>query len=52
MNLGLSPQQVRAMSLWDFAACIEGWRLAHDPKAKQELTDAEADELAALIDAG
>ena len=49
--MGLSPAQVRAMSLWEFTVCCEAWRKAHDPKAEQELSAAEFDELAAFLDA-
>ena len=27
--MGFTPAQVNAMSLWEFAACREGWAQAH-----------------------
>lgn len=34
--MGMNPGQVDAMTLWEFAACAEGWRAAHaDPEAQE-----------------
>ncbi|WP_439637011.1 hypothetical protein [Oceanicaulis sp.] len=30
--IGFTPDQVRAMSLWDFNMVCEGWELAHTPE--------------------
>lgn len=33
--MGMSPTQVDALTLWEFAACQDGYILANDPKAKR-----------------
>lgn len=43
--MGFTPQQVRAMSLWQFHAAVNGYIAAHTPKDKQGLSEDEADEL-------
>lgn len=48
--MGQPPATVRAMSLWDFTACADAWRRAHDPKAGEALSDAEIDELDRFLD--
>lgn len=32
--MGFAPQQVGAMSYWQFLVCVDGWRRAHVPDAK------------------
>ena len=34
------------MSMWQFAAALEGYAEAHDPKAGERLSDGQKDELA------
>lgn len=29
--IGFTPEQVDRMSLWEFTACVEGYRAAHAP---------------------
>lgn len=41
----LSPADVRAMSLWQFAAYVDGFNRANDPKAVDPLTNSEEDAL-------
>lgn len=43
--MGFTPQQVGAMSLWQFHAAVNGYVAAHTPKDKQSLSDDEAEEL-------
>lgn len=31
--MGLTPRNVGAMSLYQFAACVDGWNSAHNPDA-------------------
>lgn len=47
--MGYSPQDVDAMSMWQFMAALEGYAKAHDPKAKGKLNDSERDELWELV---
>lgn len=39
--MGFAPDQVRAMSLWDFMACSDGWQRANGAReeARGDLTD-------------
>lgn len=41
--MGFSPQQVDHMSVWQFAAALDGWRVAHGGKEAggEGLTDVE-----------
>jgi hypothetical protein len=34
--MGFTPNQMRAMSLWEYTACLDGWRKAHEPTDKAE----------------
>lgn len=37
--MGFPPREVKAMSMWEYTACLEGWRRAHEPnpdKAEDE----------------
>jgi len=43
--MGFSPQQVDAMSVWQYMTAVEGYQRANDPEAGQELTVSEADDL-------
>ncbi|WP_298958769.1 gene transfer agent family protein [uncultured Methylobacterium sp.] len=43
--MGLSPVDLRAMSLWQFAATVDGFNRARDPDAPEPLTPAEEDAL-------
>jgi hypothetical protein len=36
--MGFTPYQMRAMSLWEYGAYLDGWRQAHE-------TDKEDDEM-------
>jgi hypothetical protein len=47
--LGLAPDQLRAMSFYDFQAVAAGWRKANGVSG-EGLTPAEEDALAAAID--
>jgi hypothetical protein len=48
--MGLSPQQVDAMSLWQFAAAAEGFHAAHAGSARTNLKDDQIADLSRLID--
>lgn len=47
--LGFSPQQVDAMSMWQFMAAVEGYAAAHNPKKPGSLSESDKDELAAWL---
>ncbi len=47
--MGFTPQDVDAMSMWQFMAALDGYSKAHDPKAKGKLNDAERDDLWELV---
>jgi len=49
--MGFTPQQVRAMSMWQYLAAKEGYERANDPDAGKELTEGEADDLWAWLNA-
>jgi hypothetical protein len=49
--LGFTPQQVQAMSIWQFMAAIDGYAKAHDPESGKGLTKAEEDDLWAWVQA-
>lgn len=48
--MGFSPQEVRAMSLWQFFAACSGYQRANDPEAGKRLSESEADALWDWID--
>ncbi|GJD52405.1 hypothetical protein OPKNFCMD_5170 [Methylobacterium crusticola] len=50
--MGLGPAEMRAMSLWQFAAYLDGFNRAHDPAAAAPLTAAEEDALWAWLQGG
>lgn len=37
--MGFTPQQVGAMSHWQFMTCAEGWAKAHSPEAAKRSND-------------
>jgi hypothetical protein len=43
--MGFSPQQVDAMSMWQFMAALEGYARAHDPEAGKKLSETEKGDL-------
>jgi hypothetical protein len=47
--IGYTPAEVGAMSMWQFMACIEGYRAAHGGE-KPGLSDAEAREIEDMLD--
>ena len=47
--LGFSPQQVDAMSMWQFMAAVEGYAEAQNPKKQDRLSTEDKDELAAWL---
>lgn len=51
--IGLPPSEIRAMSLWQFAACVSGWNDAQkSPEERdKELDEDDADALWAVLDA-
>jgi hypothetical protein len=46
--MGLSPRDVDCLSLWQFAACMQGWNRAQGSDETAPLTDDEFDQAAAL----
>jgi hypothetical protein len=49
--LGYTPQQVQAMSVWQFMAALDGYAKAHDPEAGKALSNTEKDDLWAMVQA-
>jgi hypothetical protein len=49
--MGFSPQQVGAMSLWQFFACADGWARANSPEAAKLSNDDDESGVRALFDA-
>lgn len=48
--MGYTPQEVNAMSMWQWQAALNGFIAANTPKDSGKLSDSEADELFAWID--
>jgi hypothetical protein len=48
--LGYTPQEVNAMSMWQWQAALNGFVEANTPKESAKLSESEADELFAWID--
>lgn len=47
--MGFTPAQVDAMSLWQYLACLDGYRAAHSGQEKSEpLGDLDETELRAM----
>lgn len=44
--MGFTPQEVDAMSVWQFMATLDGYMRAHDPDGGKKLSKQEADALA------
>jgi hypothetical protein len=34
--MGFTPYQMRAMSLWEYTAYLDGWRQAHEPDERED----------------
>lgn len=51
MGWGYTPQQVGAMSLWQFMACADGYARANSPEAAKRSNDDVFDGLDAMLDA-
>lgn len=50
--MGFSPQQVGAMSLWQFMACADGWARSNSAEAAKRSNDEDdVGDLRALVDA-
>ncbi len=49
--MGFTPQEVEAMSLWQFQAASVGWAEANGAKADGGLTQDEFERAAAALDA-
>jgi len=49
--MGWTSEQVKAASMWEFFACWHGYVEANTPQDKAKLTESEADELFAWIEA-
>lgn len=49
--MGFTPQQVDAMSLWQWLAALNGYADAHSGKDGAKLTEAEAEDLFDWIEA-
>ncbi len=39
--MGFTPEQVDRMSLWQFVACLDGWKAANGVEEKPEPPSAE-----------
>lgn len=49
--MGFTPQQIGAMSLWQFMACADGWARANSPEAAKRTNEDQSDAVKALFDA-
>jgi hypothetical protein len=49
--MGIPPREMRAMSLWEYGACLDGWRKAHEPEDKQEEDGMTPELFRAIMDA-
>lgn len=49
--MGFTPQQVDAMSMWQFRAALNGYVEANSPKGGEKLSETEAADLFDWIDA-
>lgn len=49
--MGLSPQQIGAMSLWQFMACADGWARANSPDGDKLTNDDDEAGVRAMFDA-
>ncbi|MDQ0996875.1 hypothetical protein QFZ34_002057 [Phyllobacterium ifriqiyense] len=47
--MGFTPQEVNAMSMWQFLAALEGYIKANSPEDTGKLTESEKDEMADWI---
>jgi hypothetical protein len=43
--MGLSPQQIDAMSVWQYFALVDGWVKANDTGGGGKLSESEKDEI-------
>jgi hypothetical protein len=34
--MGFTPRQMQRMSLWEYGACLDGWKQAHEIKKEEE----------------
>jgi hypothetical protein len=49
--MGFDTRQMRAMSLWEYTAYLDGWRKAHEPEDKQEEDNMTPELFRAIMDA-
>ncbi|HEV2552713.1 MAG TPA: hypothetical protein VGV17_03000 [Bosea sp. (in: a-proteobacteria)] len=49
--MGFTPQQIGAMSLWQFMACADGYARSKDPAAAKRSNDDTLDGVEAMLDA-
>lgn len=49
--MGFTPQDVRAMSLWQYMAAVDGYSRAHSGGGANGMDDKTFDELSAMVDA-
>lgn len=47
--MGVTPQQVNDMTMWQFFAALNGFIAANSPKDGNKLTESEREELAADV---
>lgn len=47
--IGFTPAQVDGMSLWEFSACVEGWRRANSTE-EEKLPPPTAEEFQQMLD--
>jgi hypothetical protein len=47
--MGFAPQQVDAMTLWQFASCIDGWNDAHGEDVVEAPSDDEYEDIIARL---
>lgn len=49
--MGLSPAEVNRLSVWQFLTAIDGYAEAHNPEGDVGLSEAEKDDLWAMVSA-
>lgn len=49
--MGFAPQEVGAMSLWQFMACADAYARSKDPEAAKRSNDDSLDGIDAMLDA-
>jgi hypothetical protein len=49
--MGFTPRQMQAMSLWEYSACLDGWRQAHEVAKESDNDNMTPELFRAIMDA-